>query len=158
MCAFQVPRVPKPTASLTPEAASLVSSWRTGHEQTQGPFQGICFHMKTRSSAPHSQSPPCAHKWGGKQTRTHHRANTPVPLPPARLTLQAHGDPAAPSHATGGPRELIKADSVRASWQILLKRPPPSPDPDYYRHLYGRIKINFLSYNKNDKNESLGSK
>lgn len=75
------------------------------------------------------------------------KLSLPVPL----------GPPHSLSRETGWRLVLMKADCFKASWQILLKE-SPSLNLEYYSHLYGRIKINFLSYNKNDKNESLGSK
>lgn len=78
---------------------------------------------------------------------------------PARRRAGPCPRPAAPP-GPPGPLGLARAND---SWLFqslpanLIKVAAPL-NPDYYSYLYGRIKINFLSYNKNEKNESLGSK
>lgn len=122
--AFQAPRVPKPTASPTRKPCPL------SHRGTRGTSR-LRVHFNGFASTKRHRAQPLT--LGASPVVTDRKESTPeltteqthLSLCLAQLTQQSHGDPSAPSHATGGLRELIKADSVKASWQILLKQPPP---------------------------------
>lgn len=51
------------------------------------------------------------------------------------------------THAARPPTDSNKT-TLSERLPINLIKVIPSLNPDYYIHLYGRIKINFLSYNK----------